>query len=501
VTTPGRAARALAHVRLLMLVNALRSASARRKVAWSVFAIAMVAYAIQMAKVAATMTPDPATAVSVVSAAFAALAAFTAVRVGSASIQWVADAPDIRLLGALPTPPSALFAAHFGAVLAEAARMQILAIPIVVGCAVASEAAVPWVVAYAVGWVCVVVGVSAAGSAGGVFVARWIRPTRARFVFRLLSLGAAIAVFGAFMVAADLGGRRAGRELARFANAPDFLAWLPTSWVAALLFDGGWTNFLGVAAFAVVATVAAGRVFARWFDVDSAVSSAYAFGPARGGAAASAVRAPRAAFVALVVKDLRSSFRSATVITQWAGPIVLILVYARVRGGSAGPVLAAGVVNIVALVASMTVGHGLAREEADAGWVIRLNSRKNGQATLAKLAIVWAVTTLTCLAALGVVVGGGGMWPAGAYALWLALGHAAFGLAVERAAPGAKKAGKRATPGLLGVIARQVYTGVAVLTAGMASMGAPWLVALPPLVGLVALVLAERHGPVEARRW
>jgi len=500
VTTAQRAARAIAHARLRILVNVIRATPWRRRALWLMFAGAIALYAVQMAKVAAGLTPDPTAAVAVVSATFAALGALTAVRVASAAIQWVAEAPDIRLLGSLPTPRSALFGAHFASVLAEAARMQIITIPVVIGCAVASDAGPPRVAAYAVAWVCVVAGVSAGGSTAGVFVARWMRPSRARLTFRLLSLVGAIAVFGAFMIAADVGGRAAGRELSRLVNAPSLLAWLPTSWVAKLLFGGGWLNFVGIVAFGVGATGGAGWVFARWFDVDSAMSSAYAFTPTRAGGAGASVGGARGAFAALILKDIRSSFRSATVVAQWLGPIVLILVYARIRGGSAGPMLAASVLHIVALVASMTVGHGLAREEADAGWVIRLHARREGQATLAKVTIVWAMTAVTCLAAMAVVTGAGSL--SGCLnVLSLSLGHAAFGIAVERAMPGARNAGKRPTPSLLGIMARQLYTGVAIALSAGATLGAPWLVAAQPLLGVAALLVAEKYAPADARRW
>ena len=148
----------------------------------------------------------------------------------------------------------------------------------------------------------------------------------------------------------------------------------------------------------------------------------------------------------------------------------------------------------------MTVGHGLAREEADAGWVIRLNSRREGQATLAKVAIVWAMTALTCVAAM-VVMTGAATVSGCLNVLSLSLGHAAFGIAVERVMPGARHAGKRPTPSLLGIIARQLYAGVAIALSAGATMGAPWLVAVQPLLGVVALVVAEKYASVEARRW
>ncbi len=282
--------------------------------------------------------------------------------------------------------------------------------------------------------------------------------------------------------------------------SPPGLSWLPTSWLAALLFDGGWLNFLGVAAFAAGATGAACWVFGRWFDIDSALSGAHAIRPHASALGNTRTATPRYPFAALLLKDLRTSSRSATVLVQWLGPIALILVYARVRGGSAGPVLFASVSHIVALVASMTVGQDLARDETDAGWVIRLNSRREGQATVAKVVLVWTVTAATCFAALVVATGGVTLFGCLHVAL-LSLGHAAFGMGVERAFPGSRKAGKRVAPSIVVVIARQLYTGVAILMSLGATMLAQWLVVFQPLVGLAVLALAEKRAPTEARRW
>lgn len=485
-----------------MAVNGVLRAAPSQQAIRCLLLVAIAVYMVQMTAVAAALFGDPSTAAALADAAFAALWGFALVRAVSCSLAWVASEPDLRLLGALPVTRSAIFAVQYVAVTWDVARAQLLSAPFLVGYAIASRPSAARVVAYIAGWTLVMLAGAGLGTVGGVIAARWLRPARARATFRLLSLVCVVVFFAAAMRAADIGALGARHWLSDADGLTVGLAWAPTSWVGDLLIAAVPGRLLGLAAFTGLAVWLARAVFCRWFDLDASVSGAYDSGRRPWCSDAGGPQAPRSSFTAVIIKDLRCALRSSTTLARWAGPIALALVFARVAGGNAPSAAEAAVtLNVVAMVASLVVSHTLATDEADVGWVIRVNARALGVATLAKIALAAAIVAGAALAAVGLYEGVSALAGRSGQVVALSVGYASFGIGLERLMPRPRRAGRPRAPGVIGILGRQVYLVLATAATVYAPFTSAALLLVPVAVGLGLVAAAERAVSVDRRQW
>ncbi|MAF11671.1 hypothetical protein CMK11_14585 [Candidatus Poribacteria bacterium] len=493
------AARALAIARGRMAYSALARASFARQIARLAFLAIVAVYIVQTMAVATVLFRDGAAAQVLACSMFAAIWAFGVVRAMSCSLQWLTGDPDIRVLGALPVGASSLFASHYSAVLWDVVRVQVLSAPIVAAYAAASQASTPRIAAYVTAWTLTVFAAAALGVMGGVLVARWLHPGKARAAFRIVSTLFVVALFAGLMRVADVGG---GWRPTSGDVAASYLSWVPTSWVVTMLPDGRWLQGAAVASFAAVAVASAGVVFCRWFDLDAAVSAGYTSGRLVRRTGAAAGRPARSAFAAMALKDVRCALRSPTTVARWVGPIALTLVFAGVAVGPGSSATEVSVLlHVVALVASLVVSHGLAEDETGAGWVIRVSARRGSTVTAAKTAVVAAITAASTLGAVVVCEGWTGLPGRAGQVAALALSYAAFGVAIERIALRTGHDTRPRGPGLVGIFARQLFLGVAATSTVLAEITSAAL-AFAPLVVAGAVVFAvERAVPSDRRLW
>ncbi|MBT3267931.1 hypothetical protein HN371_12285 [Candidatus Poribacteria bacterium] len=498
--TPATAAlRAMAAARSRMAYNAIARASPARHATRVVFGAVIAAYIVQATSAATALFADPTTAADLACAMFAAVWAFALMRAVACSLQWVTGEPDLRLLGALPVRRPLLFAAQYGAVVWDVVRVQVLSAPLIAGYAVASGAPAPRIAAYATAWAFTMLAAAAVGVFSAVFVARCLHPERAQAAFRVISMLCIVAVFATLMRVADVGG---GWRPTPGWDATAYLAWAPTSWVVALLGEGGWPHAGGVALVTAAAVVAAAGVFSRWFDLEAAVGGGYASDRLARGGRGALTRPRRSVFTATVIKELRSSLRSTTTVARWLGPIALTLVFVRLAGGpDSSHAEVAALLHVVALVASLVVSHSLAVDETGAGWVIRVNARRGQMVTAAKASVVAAITGVSALVAVGLCEGLAGLTQRLDEVGIVAVSYAAFGLAIERATLRPGQGAKPRGPGLIGVFGRQLFLAVGVTTAVVAEMTVPALSLVPVVVAGGFVVAVERAVPSDRRLW
>lgn len=465
----------------------------------AVLLVAISVYLVQMTSVATDMFRAGPMSAPLADAAFAGMWVFAVVRAVSRSLAWVGGDADLRLLGALPVPSSEVFLVHHAAVVWDVARMQLLSAPFLVGYAVAAAPSVWRTGIFVAGWTLVMLAAAAAGTLGGVVAARWTHPARAQTAFRVLALASIVAFFAIAMRVADVG----GAAIPWLTDLDAFVGWLPTSWVRELLLESPLTRLTALTALAAASTWAAAAAFARWFDLDAAVTGAYS-SPRLVRDAARGRRTRRSVFTAVIIKDARSALRSTTTLARWVAPVVLALVFARVSGGRHGQGLGAAItVNVTAMVAALVVGHALAGDEVDEGWVIRVNARAPRAVTAAKVALVAMIAGGAAAGALLLHAGPGALLAGAGHITVLAVGHAAFSIGIERLRRKRAPRVKHHAPGLIGVLARQLYMfiTVACMMAPLGTGTTTVLLMAPLAVAIGVVVVAERRAVGDRRLW